>query len=103
MSHELGKDEPRYGTPHEITCTIEEFKAFQKIGEEMEIGVTVLATAGKKFIERFSKNGINKLFFSIVPEGKVHVEIANDIRKMDEFYAKAKKFLEQPKTSPKSS
>jgi hypothetical protein len=93
----------KYGNPHEELCNVEDLIAFTQIGTEMNIDVKILARAGKQYIKTSSgyhSDPYGKPIgetadscVSIVPNGKVYIEISNEIDKMGEFYEKVCKML----------
>jgi hypothetical protein len=98
---------PKYGTPLIEICSVEDLKAFVQVGKEMKIDVTVLNQAGEEYynediIEINEGPGefpagasINISPVCILPEGKARIGIANEIKKMFEFYTKVDAFGKQ--------
>jgi len=101
--------DPKYGVPHKELCTLKDSKAFIQVGAEMGIEVKVLAKARQHYITGSTANDIDDhgcgesivLHDNIVPKGSVYIEIANEMRRMGEFYTRVDALSEQAKTSPK--
>ena len=123
MNHEFEKNlyadinsrmkewDPKYGNPHKELCTLKDLKAFVQVGAEMGIEVKILAKARQHYITSSTANDVDDhaygesivLHDNIVPKGSAYIEIANEMRRMGEFYTKVDALSEQVKVSPKSS
>jgi hypothetical protein len=93
----MKEDKPRYGEPLEGTYGIEYLEFFLQAGQEMGIGVTVLAHAREGYVELLCENNEKRLVMSKVPEGKVRIEVANDIGRMKKFGNRVNFLLGQAK------
>jgi hypothetical protein len=97
------KNQTKYGRPDEILCNTSDMVAYLNVGAEMKIDVRVLAREGEQYIETSSGYHVDlygraideraSKCMHIVPDGKVYVEITNEIDKMGEFYEKVCKML----------
>jgi len=103
--------DPKCGNPHHELCTREDLKAFVQVGKDMGIEVKVLAKDGQKYyvdrmdIAEDSTGAPVGASFDCsthkVPKGSAYIEIANEMRRMGEFYTKVDALSEQAKIAPK--